>query len=170
MSEIQVCIQCLGCYNEGKHIFKWMDSEELRENLHDLNPCKKPQHEEYKMADAENYALIQEFGEYPDYPRLLVMIDLIEGYGEAFEAWLKYRYTKELDKDEIIETFEAEFVGQYSQKDYAESYMEEYLRDLPYIIASNIDYDGVWKDLTHAGYWSHDTGSPNYNTYIFRGV
>lgn len=170
MSEIRVCIQCLGCYNEGKLNFKWMDAEELRENLHDLNPCKKPHHEEYMMADAEDYTLIDEFGEYPDYARMLVIMDLIEGYGEPFKAWMKYRYTKDLDKDEIIETFENEFYGEYTEKEYAEEYLAGSYRldDYPYMISSNINYDGVWLDLTHQGYWSLNTGSPNYRTYIFR--
>ena len=162
---MRVCIQCLGCYNEGKLNFKWYNRDELRENLDDLNPCKKPQHEEYMMADFECMTYL---GEYPDYEKVLAIMDLIEEHGEPFEIWLDYTGIDHLEKDEFADLFMDEYMGEMNEKECAEEYLEYDLKDLNPMIASNIDYEGVWIDLTHAGYFSHNTGSPNYTTYIYR--
>lgn len=164
---MRVCIQCLGCYNEGKLNFKWYNRDELRENLDDLNPCKKPLHEEYMMADFEG---LKNFGEYPDYEKVLEIMDLTDEYGEPFEIWLAYAEIDHLEKHEIEEKFMDEYVGEYTEKEYAEEWLAGVYRldDLPYEITSNIDYEGVWIDLKHNGYFSQNTGSPNYTNYIFR--
>ena len=164
---MRVCIQCLGCYNEGKLNFKWYNRDELRENLDDLNPCKRADHEEYMMADMDYYA--KRFGEYPDYEKVLEFMDLIDEYGEPFEIWVCYAGDIDhLEKHEIEEKFIDEYVGEYSEREYAEEYLEYDLKDLNPLIACNINYEGVWIDLKHNGYYSQNTGFPNYTNYIFR--
>lgn len=166
--EIQACVQCLGCYNEGRLNFKWVNAEYIQENIQDLNPCKRDDHEEYMMADT-NFGQTHKMGEYPDWEVVAQVMELIEEHGEPFEVWLSYADTDHLDACELTDRFMDEYRGEMSEKDYAEEWLNDVynLDDLGYIITGNIDYEGVWTDLTHGQHWSHNTGSPNYNTYIF---
>jgi len=166
--EKEACVQCLGCYNEGRLNFKWVNAEYIQENIQDLNPCKRADHEEYMMADT-NFGLTHKMGEYPDWEVVAQVMELIEEHGEPFKVWLTYSDTDHLDVSELADIFMEEYRGEMSEKDYAYEYINSIysLSDLDYIITGNIDYEGVWIDLSHGQHWSHTTGSPNYNTYIF---
>ena len=166
--EIQACVQCLGCYNEGRLNFKWVNAEYIQENIQDLNPCKRADHEEYMMVDT-NFGMIQKMGEFPDWEVVAQVMELIEEHGDPFEIWFSHSNTDHLDVSELTDRFMEEYCGEMSEKEYAEQWLEDMynLDDLPYEITSNINYEGVWIDLRNGEHWSQNTGSPNYNTHIF---
>lgn len=160
-SEPQICIQDLGAYNEGRHIFKWVniDEDEIEEAIKTvrekaLKSCELAQkglclHEEMMVADTNNIPFIGEgIQEYLDYTE---KINELKNFPiEAVETWIDHVGLEYI----TTEHFQDAYIGTYKdQKDFAYQEMEE----------REIDPSGIepeyWSDYHYFNggeYWSHE--------------
>ena len=163
----QVYVACLGCYNEGILKGEWLDADQLEERFnyaeeHDrqdraghFNRCPRPFHDEWAIHDYDDCPEIT--SEHPDIENLIAVMRCIEEHGKPFLEWFNLDpYNKGHHADDYEQAFQDEFYGEFdSEKDFAEHWLwETYpeLEDMSHVITSNIDYEGVWIDLRHAGY------------------
>lgn len=89
----RVWVGCIGCYNEGNLVGKWMDADQvdlwwrsvplltqgvLREDGEEHLVCTKPLHEEWRIHDYDGPIASCYREEHPDIDELISMMNLID--------------------------------------------------------------------------------------------
>jgi len=166
---LQVYLTDLAAYNAGSLVGKWVElpitgfelsqaiSEVLTEGEHAVGGDN---HEEYFITDYEWDDLdIKDVDEYEniydlnDELRLLVNLD--KDKLKAVKFLLDEGITVGID-DAISRAEDVTIYHNYSMEDVAYDLLHECynLKDIPPLIANNIDYDGIARDLEYDGtYW-----------------
>jgi len=177
--ELRAWVGCLGCYNDGNLVGKWVDGIEAENvtiaELHEGDRIPKniytEMHEELWCFDHEGYG----GGEFSpmEATRIARYFEEAESDGVdlgALRAWIDnesgYRGK---DWADDRDSFGDDFYGTYgSEKEFAESFAYDTGQisdDSP--LSSYIDWERVWESDFHCdSWWSAKTA--DYDVYIFR--
>lgn len=178
--EMRAWVGCLGCYNDGRLVGKWVPGTEAEEvTVQQLHAQEKvptdiytASHEELWVFDHEGYG--SGVGEMSpmEATRRATYFERAEESGhdvEAVKAWLANdpgSYGQDWDDDE--DSFEESFAGEWSSTaEFAEEFSYEIgsiTDDSP--LATYIDWDRVWTgDFDCDGWWDAPSAQ---GVYIFR--
>ena len=83
----KVWVGCIGCYNEGNLVGKWMTADQLEDTLDKGQNllravCTKPQCEEWRIHDYDGPIASCYHEEHPDIEELIEMMNLIDVEGD----------------------------------------------------------------------------------------
>ena len=169
----QAWVGCLGCYNNGSLIGKWLAGESCAD-LEGAGLAKIETHGDYTAArcvrcggdefwvmDHEGYGDLLGGECSPiEAQNMAQAIATIEGEGLDIEAVAAYAANMSLDVaafDDWRGDFEDAYLGEYdNMSDYATEYIEStgLLHGVPDHIARYFDYDAFARDLEH-DIWQH---------------
>jgi antirestriction protein len=168
-------VGCLGCYNNGSLIGKWLEGESCAD-LEGAGLAKIETHGDYTAArcvrcGGDEFAVMDHEG-YGDLlggecspieaQNMAQAIATIEGEGLDIEAVAAYANNMHLDVanfDEWRDDYEGAYIGELSVTDYAEQYISEcgLLDGVPANIAAYFDYESYGRDLILGGdIWEHE--------------
>lgn len=165
LSEARIYVGTYAKYNEGSIFGKWMDLSNYSDSEEFYAACKELHSDE---ADPELM-----FQDWENIPSSLIgeswlsenIFAVIEAVGnlsetqqEAFAAWLSFTSNNiaSEDIDDLIESFEDDYQGQYeSEEDYAEEVVDQ-CYDLPDFAKTYFDYEKFARDLFIGDYWYED--------------
>ena len=132
--EERVALGCLGCYNEGRLAFKWLNAEQLKtiwekgDMEYDCMTkavCKQsdPTHEEWMIQDYDGEINRLNLGEHPDIEDLIVHMENIESF-EASSYVPAYlltdNYKNKITPADVEETMnEMEVIDRFNLDDWA---------------------------------------------------
>jgi antirestriction protein len=164
-------VGCLGCYNSGKLIGKWMsDPDEIREYR-----CPEPVtvydlHEELWVMDHENMPLIDGECNPVTFAEAIEWLDELEDWRpvEAVAAWLDNFHNTWRDAD--LTDFDEAYNGEWSSR---EDFARELADDLGAVDEdatwpnNYIDWERATRDL-FMDYW--DAEAPGGTIYVFRSM
>jgi antirestriction protein len=169
----QAWVGCLGCYNNGSLVGKWLEGESCAD-LEAAGLAKIETHGDYTAARCvrcgadEFYVLDHEgFGDFLkgecspiEAQNIAQAMSTIEGAGLDLEAVAAYASNMSLDIanfEDWQSDFEDAYIGEYEVKDYAIEYVEScgLLDGVPDSIARYFDYDAFARDFEH-DLWQHD--------------
>ena len=157
-------------YNNGSLDGKWLDLDDYADNDEFMAACRELHKDEedpelmFQDCDYEwdwEHSLYCECGDYEDYYEVKDALDRFNINGKIFDAWIKATSNKATA--EAVDECEGQYCGQYDDPtDYAEEMFNEYydMRKIPEKIRYNIDWQGVWRDMSPDGYYYE-------NGYIF---
>jgi antirestriction protein len=133
--EERIAMGCLGCYNDGRLTFKWMNADELREAIEVgvvKSVCSRPHcGDEWHIQDYDGKIgrFSSDFGEWPDLERLADLMDLLDEtpdtrYVAGIEAAMEY-HGRSIPTAEQVEDAvdELQYVGEY-ESDIKDFFME----------------------------------------------
>jgi len=89
----KVWVGCIGCYNEGNLVGKWMTADQV-EDTHDKGQnlvravCTKPLHEEWRIHDYDGPIASCYREEHPDIDELIEMMNLLDHEPELYTVAL----------------------------------------------------------------------------------
>lgn len=169
---LQVYLTDLAAYNAGSLVGRWVQlpitgfelsqaiSEVLTEGEHAVDGVN---HEEYFITDYEWDDIdLKEIHEYENIyelnDELKLLVDLDKDQLKAVKFLLDEGITLDIE-DAINRAEDVTIHHNYSMEDIAYDLIESCynLKDIPDLIANNIDYDGIARDLEHDGtYWEID--------------
>jgi antirestriction protein len=128
-SEMKVWVGCLGCYNDGKLIGKWMpalEANDVTKEALGLTPTIYDLHEELWVFDFAGFGnlLTGECSPMEAQRIAQVIEDLPDHIDvDAFKAYVSYSMS---DLDSAAESFEDAYRGKYDSKaDFAQELYEE---------------------------------------------
>lgn len=166
-------VGCLGCYNNGALIGKWLEGESCAdlegaglakiETYGDYTAarCVRCGGDEFAVMDHEGYGdLLGGECSAPEAQAVALAIATIEGAGLNIEAVAAYAANMSLDVanfDDWQGDYEDAYLGEYdSVHDYAVEYVEScgLLHGVSDNIARYFDYDAFARDLEH-DIWQH---------------
>ena len=167
-------VGCLGCYNEGNLVGKWLDDpDEIREYR-----CPRPKtiynlHEELWVMDHECMPLISGECSPAEFADAMEFLDGLDRWRpvDAVAAWLDDMGESWRDAD--LSQFDDLFRGEWdSEADYTESFYADTAETVEQARAIRdgeglmfyVDWDRVARDLFMSDCWS--TKSPN-GVYVF---
>ena len=157
-------------YNNGSLEGEWLDlddyadAEEFEEACLELHKDEEDPELMFQDCDCEHdweRKLYAERSIPSEYWTIRDALDRSYIDDDVFDAWANVT-SEDIDED-AVKKCEEQYCGQMSGEDYAEQLCEDcgYLsKDIPSIISCNIDWTGVWRDLTYDGYAEE-------NGYIF---
>jgi antirestriction protein len=157
----RVWVGCLGCYNAGKLIGRWVDAvdaETVTAESLGLTPSIYDYHEELWVFDLEDFGDFLKGECSPaEAQRVATALDELPNHidVEALGLWLANTGTALADAD--LDDFEEEYAGTAdSEEDYAQQLAEETgaLRDDDQWPYTCIDWEAAARDLFIGDYWS----------------
>lgn len=166
---LQVYLTDLAAYNAGSLVGRWVQlpitgfelSQAILEVLAEGEQVTgEENHEEYFITDYEwDDVDIKEIDEYENIyelnDELKLLADLDKDKLKAVKFLLDEGITLDIE-DAISRAEDVTIHHNYSMEDIAYDLIESCynLKDIPDLIANNIDYDGIARDLEHDGtYW-----------------
>jgi len=177
-TELRAWVGCLGCYNDGRLVGKWVDGIDAEDvTIAELHAADKvptdiytAMHEELWCFDHEGYGDTGEFSPM-EASRIARYYEDAESDGAnlgALRVWLNNRHGERGDDwTDDRDSFSDDYFGTYdSEKDFAQEFATEtgFDDDSPY--ASHIDWERVWTgDFSCDGWWSEPDGAGG--VYIF---
>jgi antirestriction protein len=164
-------VGCLGCYNEGKLIGKWLsDPDEIREYR-----CPEPvtiynSHEELGVMDHEHMPLISGECSPVTFADAIDWLDQLDSHQpvEAVSAWLDNLGLSWRDAD--LADFDEAYAGEWrSEEEYAEDLAEECgLIDTDAMWPNSyIDWERAARDLFMTDCWSREAPG---GVFVFRNT
>ncbi|MDR1181594.1 MAG: antirestriction protein ArdA [Bacteroidales bacterium] len=170
LSEARIYVGTYAKYNEGSIFGKWLDLSDYSDSEEFYNACRElhsdEEDPELMFQDSENIpsALIGE-SSLADYIFEIIeaVSNLSETQQEAFGVWLDYTSgdIANEDIDDLIESFEDDYQGEYkNEEDFTYEIVEE-CYDLPEFAKTYFDYEKFARDLFIDDYWYEDG-------YVFR--
>lgn len=166
-------VGCLGCYNDGDLVGRWLtDPDEIREYR-----CPKPvtiynSHEELWVMDHENLPFLKgecSPSEFAD--RAEKWLELIEDRDEVIvAAYIDNIGVEYVDWDDIGDKIDEAYIGEYEDlADYAYRFAED-CGNLPEGTYENyVDWAAVGRDYELGGdVWTHEVGYKSM--HIFRNI
>lgn len=160
---MKIYITDLAAYNQGHLIGAWislpMDEEELNGQINAIleegaSVCNEYKHEEAFISDYEcDYLTIEE---YDSIDGLNAIAELVDGLNEYELKAVSFLMDNNLvnDFNEAIEKYEDVIIHEdSSMEDIAYEYVNECynLEELPSIIANNIEYNSIARELEMDG-------------------
>lgn len=158
-------VGCLGCYNAGELVGKWMTADDAELDVPDV--CPRCGSDEFDVFDVEG---LRHTGGYYGVPQFIADARAVEDHGDpaALQAWADHRGESLAD---AADTFENAFLGEW---DDAEDYAHQFLLDCfpeysgDGILARYFDLDAFTRDLMLGGdIWTEP--SPRGGVYVFDG-
>lgn len=160
---INIYITDLSAYNNGHLIGEWvslpMDEEDLRAKINEIllagsQVCEDDEHEEMFITDFECDFL--EIGEYADPFQLNEIAEQAESLSEYEIKAVKFLLNNYLVKDfnEALEKYEEVIIHESTTlEDLAYEFVNECygIDSLPSIIANNIDYEKIGREMEMDG-------------------
>lgn len=160
---IKVYITDLAAYNNGHLIGEWvslpMDEEDLRAKINEIlsvgsQVCEDDEHEEMFITDFECDFL--EIGEYADPFQLNEIAEQAECLSDYEVKAIKFLLNNYLVKDfnEALEKYEEVIIHESTTfEDLAHEFINECygVDSLPAIIANNIDYEKIGREMEMDG-------------------
>jgi antirestriction protein len=134
IQEERIAMGCLGCYNDGRLTFKWINADELREAMEIgvvKSICSRPHcGDEWHIQDydGEIGRFGSDFGEWPNLEQLADLMDLVDEQGQRYvagiEAAMQY-HGRSIPTVEQVEDAveELQYVGEY-ESDIKDFFME----------------------------------------------
>ena len=170
-----IYVACLASYNAGTLHGAWVNlgiaatAEDIQECIdHILKTSPAPGAEEYAVHDSQLLPGCLSSTEWPD-------LDKLEEYAQAVCELSESEFSAYLiacdNEGEILsdDQFRETYCGTYDRpEDYAEELLEECgdLEGIPDWLRSNINWEGVWHDLSCDGY--HATFVDGEGYAVFR--
>jgi len=161
--EERIAMGCLGCYNDGRLTFKWINADELREAI-EVGVVKSICSRRYcgdewhiQDYDGEIGSFSSDFGEWPDLEQLADIMDLVDEHGEryvaAIEAAMQHHGRSIPTVEQVEEAVDLLFyIGEY------ESDIKDFFMEWAYSVGditdghpmeSYIDWDDYARDMMH---------------------
>lgn len=159
-------VGCLGCYNNGSLIGKWLDGESCADleaaglakiethGDYTAPRCVRCGADEFAVMDHEGYGdLLDGECSAPEAQAVALAIATIEGKGLDIEAVAAYANNMHLsiaNFDDWKDNYEEAYIGEYdNMKEYAEEYVNMcgLLVGIPDNIARYFDYEAYGHDL-----------------------
>jgi len=171
--DLGIYVACLASYNAGTLHGAWLDlsdvtdADEISEAIQwMLQQSPAPGAEEYAVHDSSGLPGFLRSTEWPD---LAQLAEYAENYAIATENAAQEAYETACDyAGEVLseEDFLERYCGCYSSgADYAEQFHEDCGTDLG-PLASYIDWESYWRDLTYDGY--REESASDGGVHIFR--
>ena len=153
-------VGCLGCYNAGELVGKWLDKDEAQDLqaaglMSSDGHCVRCDAEEFWVFDHENIGNCGEMN-----PAAFVTIaERFETIAEHFEQdalrfFIGYYSRERDDINDIINDFEEAYAGQFNNReDWAHQFAEDtgLLESVPDSLQYYIDLDKWARDLHYGG-------------------
>jgi antirestriction protein len=169
---LQVYLTDLAAYNAGSLVGRWVQlpvtgfelSQAISEVLTEGEQLTgEENHEEWFITDYEwDNIDLKEIEEYEDIyhlnDELKLLVDLDKDKLKAVKFLLGEGITVDIE-DAVSRAEDVTIHHNYSMEDIAHDLIKSCynLKDIPDLIANNIDYDGIARDLEHDGiYWEID--------------
>ena len=158
--EERIAMGCLGCYNDGRLTFKWINADQLREAIEVgvvKSICSRPHcGDEWHIQDYDGQIgrFSSDFGEWPDLEQLADLMDLIDEHGEryvaAIEAAMEY-HGRSIPTVEQVENAvdELQYVGEY-ESDIKDDFMEYAYSTGDIKVGHPMESYIDWEDYAHA--------------------
>ena len=173
--EERIAMGCLGCYNDGRLTFKWINADELREAIEVgvvKSVCSRPHcGDEWHIQDydGEIGRFGSDFGEWPDLEQLADLMDLVDEQGQRYvagiEAAMQYHGRSIPTVEQVEEVVdELHYIGDY------ESDIKDYFMEYAYStgdikeghpMESYIDWEHYARDCMY-DYTQFDYGGDTY--------
>ena len=161
--EERIAMGCLGCYNDGRLTFKWMNADELREAIEVgvvKSVCSRPHcGDEWHIQDydGEIGRFSSDFGEWPDLEQLADIMDLVDEHGQRYVAGIEAAMQHHGRSIPTVEQVEEAvdllyYIGEY-ESDIKDFFMEwaystgDMTEGHP--MESYIDWDDYARDMMH---------------------
>jgi len=170
LSEARIYVGTYAKYNEGSIFGKWMDLSDYSDSEEFYAACRElhgdEEDPELMFQDWENIpsALISESWLSENIFEIIEAVSkLSETQQEAFGVWLDYMSSDiaNEDIDDLIESFEDDYQGEYKdEEDFAYEIVEE-CYDLPEFAKTYFDYEKFARDLFIGDYYYE-------NGFVFR--
>ena len=170
LSEARIYVGTYAKYNEGSIFGKWMDLSDYSDSEEFYDACRElhsdEEDPELMFQDWENIpsALIGESWLAENIFEIIEAVsNLSETQQEAFGVWLDYMSSDiaNEDIDDLIESFEDDYQGEYKdEEDFAYEIVEE-CYDLPEFAKTYFDYEKFARDLFIGDYYYE-------NGFVFR--
>ena len=168
--ESRVYVACLGCYNDGTLRGTHMTAEQLSDAWHEglaSSVCDEPNHDEWAIHDYDGDIARCGLGEHPDIEGLIALMETIDSDPATMVAAFM------LADDLLGSIPTAEQVEQVAERmeviedraEWAEETMGDcgmVPRDLPGVIASNINWDAIGQEIL-----THDYHTIEYGYYTY---
>jgi len=172
LTEASVYVGTYLKYNEGSIFGKWLKLSDYSDRQEFYTACrelhKDEEDPEFMFQDYENIpnGLISECSISDNIFEILEAFEnMDENQKEPFLTWCNndhYNLADE-DIDDLINSFESDYIGQYdSEEDFARELVEE-RNDLTDFAKQYFDYEAYANDLFCGDYWSND-GYVFYNS------
>ncbi len=161
--EERIAMGCLGCYNDGRLTFKWMNADELREAIEVgvvKSICSRPHcGDEWHIQDYDGEIGMfgSDFGEWPDLEQLADIMDLVDEHGQryvaAIEAAMQHHGRSIPTVEQVEETvdllhhigeYESDIKGFFMEWAYSAGDMTD-----GHPMESYIDWDWYARDMMH---------------------
>lgn len=167
---MEIYITDLAAYNAGHLIGRWivlpMESENLQAKITEIlaigaKACDDNEHEEVFITDYEcNFMSINE---YDSIKKLNEIAEAVEGLGENELKAIRFLMDNNLanDFEEAIERYEDVIIHEnVTMEDIAYDFINECygVDSLPSIIANNIDYESIGRELEMDGRYFENGG------------
>ncbi|HAS74842.1 MAG TPA: hypothetical protein DCS67_11925 [Clostridiales bacterium UBA8960] len=160
---IKIYITDLAAYNNGHLIGEWielpMDEEKLQGKITEIlstgaEVCGDGEHEEIFITDYESEFM--RINEYDSIKKLNEIAEAVEGLGENELKAIRFLMDNNLanDFEEAIERYEDVIIHEnVTMEDIAYDFINECygVDSLPSIIANNIDYEAIGRELEMDG-------------------
>lgn len=167
---MEIFITDLAAYNNGYLIGEWislpMDEDDLKAKINEIltigaEACGDDEHEEIFLTDYECDYL--EIGEYDNPFKLNEMAEQADGLNDHELKMVRFLLRHGLVKDfeEALEKYEDVIIHEDStMEDIAYEFVNECynLNDLPSIIANNIDYESIGREMEMDGRYFEEDG------------
>lgn len=178
MANFRICIQNLALYNEGRHLFQWVDlplpESELTEICHTIARAPRngdgevtAEGDEIIVVDVEGFPFKAESGS-PQ--RFNEWVEALEDHGEPLAAYIENLHLSPSDDpNAVITDFADAYEGEYaSEADHAEETCR-YCANIPHPLENYIDWEAVARDFRLGGdYYYLPAGGRA--VYAFRNV
>ena len=127
----KVWVGCIGCYNEGNLVGKWMDAEQLEDTLDKGQNllravCTKPQCEEWRIHDYDGPIASCYREEHPDIEELIELMNLIDHEPDEYTVALMVHRDRTTDAPTVsaIEELVHEVIHIGFRSDLKDYFME----------------------------------------------
>ena len=165
LSEVRIYVGTYAKYNNGSIFGKWFDLSDFSGSEEFYNACR-----ELHSDEEDPKLMFQNYENIPDRlideswlaPNIFEIIESIsklgEMYQEAFNLWCNYTSFDIVseDTDELITSFEDDYLGAYKdEEDFAYNLVED-TYDLPGFAKTYFDYKKLARDLFVSKYRFED--------------
>jgi antirestriction protein len=175
MSEAQVWVGCLGCYNGGDLIGEWFPAADAPTEVSEFNAKVTlgraqrshlgENHEELWVMDHEGFEGLID-GEFSpsEGVRIDAILDELGDEAAAYGAWRSLsRSTNDIGDEDDIQEFRDKYLGEWaSQRAYAEDYLDG-TEMVPENLQSYFNYDKFARDM----FMDYSTVDAPSGIYVF---
>ena len=152
-------VGCLGCYNAGELVGKWLDKDEAEDleaaGLSADSRCVQCNAGEFWVFDHDNIGNAGEMNpaEFVEIARRIETINEHDN-ADALRVFIDFYSRERGDINDVISDFEDRYTGKYDNRtDWAEQHLEDsgMLNEVPPALRYYIDTDAFARDCSYNG-------------------